>query len=77
MSHQAIRCLLCNQCILFCSDVGEVYQDSATQRVTPESFVPYCNMSQAQLSFHGHRDAVKFFVSVPGEWIYYFMTEVG
>merc|ERR1719264_1333580 len=31
-----------------------------------ESFVPYCNMSQAQLSFHGHRDAVKFFVSVPG-----------
>ena len=23
-------------------------------------------MAQAQLSFHGHRDAVKFFVSVPG-----------
>ena len=22
---------------------------------------------QAQLSFHGHRDAVKFFVSVPGK----------
>ena len=45
----------------------EVYQDSATKRVMAESFVPYCNMSQAQLSFHGHRDAVKFFVSVPGE----------
>ena len=24
-------------------------------------------MAQAQLSFHGHRDAVKFFVAVPGE----------
>ena len=34
--------------------------------VTPGSFIPYCSMAQAQLSFHGHRDAVKFFVSVPG-----------
>lgn len=24
-------------------------------------------MAQAQLCFHGHRDAVKFFVSVPGK----------
>ncbi|KAK1799325.1 hypothetical protein P4O66_007569 [Electrophorus voltai] len=30
------------------------------------SFIPYCSMAQAQLCFHGHRDAVKFFVSVPG-----------
>ena len=36
------------------------------ERLTAESFIPYCSMSQAQLSFHGHRDAVKFFVSVPG-----------
>ncbi|CAG7722178.1 unnamed protein product [Allacma fusca] len=28
--------------------------------------IPFCSMSQAQLSFHGHRDAVKFFVAVPG-----------
>jgi hypothetical protein len=28
--------------------------------------IPYCSMPQAQLSFHGHRDAVKFFVAVPG-----------
>ncbi len=33
----------------------------------PGSFIPYCSMAQAQLSFHGHRDAVKFFVSVPGK----------
>ena len=36
-------------------------------RVIPASFIPYCSMAQAQLSFHGHRDAVKFFVSVPGK----------
>lgn len=32
----------------------------------PGSYVPYCSMAHAQLSFHGHRDAVKFFVAVPG-----------
>uniref|UniRef100_A0A674D193 C-Jun-amino-terminal kinase-interacting protein 4 n=1 Tax=Salmo trutta TaxID=8032 RepID=A0A674D193_SALTR len=31
------------------------------------SFVPYCSMAQAQLCFHGHRDAVKFFAAVPGK----------
>lgn len=29
------------------------------------NFIPRCHMANAQLSFHGHRDAVKFFVSVP------------
>ena len=43
-----------------------VYSDRK-DRVIPGSFIPYCSMSQAQLSFHGHRDAVKFFVSVPGK----------
>ncbi|XP_028267014.1 sperm associated antigen 9a isoform X2 [Parambassis ranga] len=33
----------------------------------PGSFVPYCSMAHAQLCFHGHRDAVKFFVTVPGQ----------
>lgn len=32
---------------------------------TPTNFIPRCCMANAQLSFHGHRDAVKFFVSVP------------
>ncbi|KAL3879347.1 hypothetical protein ACJMK2_031645 [Sinanodonta woodiana] len=44
-----------------------VYSDSRTDNVTPSSFIPYCTMAQAQLSFHGHRDAVKFFVAVPGK----------
>ncbi|XP_050312049.1 JNK-interacting protein 3 isoform X2 [Anthonomus grandis grandis] len=32
----------------------------------PGSYIPYCSMAHAQLSFHGHRDNVKFFVAVPG-----------
>jgi len=28
--------------------------------------IPYCCISQAQLSYHGYKDAVKFFVAVPG-----------
>lgn len=37
-----------------------------TITTSPKSqFIPHCCMANAQLSFHGHRDAVKFFVSVP------------
>lgn len=43
---------------------GSIIQVSNT--VVSSSFIPYCSMAQAQLSFHGHRDAVKFFVAVPG-----------
>ena len=43
-----------------------VYSDTKTGNVTPGSFIPYCSMAQAQLSFHGHKDAVKFFVAVAG-----------
>jgi hypothetical protein len=47
--------------------VVRVFSDPTTSEVTAGSFIPYCSMAQAQLSFHGHRDAVKFFVSVPGK----------
>lgn len=43
-----------------------VYSDDGSEK-SSGSFIPYCSMAQAQLCFHGHRDAVKFFVSVPGE----------
>ncbi|XP_052746804.1 JNK-interacting protein 3 isoform X2 [Bicyclus anynana] len=33
---------------------------------SPGDCIPWCSMALAQLSFHGHRDAVTFFVSVPG-----------
>ncbi|XP_076446416.1 C-Jun-amino-terminal kinase-interacting protein 4-like isoform X4 [Babylonia areolata] len=45
--------------------VIRVYSNAQTDSVTPASFTPYCSMAQAQLSFHGHKDAVKFFVAVP------------
>ncbi|XP_050419559.1 JNK-interacting protein 3 isoform X3 [Adelges cooleyi] len=45
---------------------AKVFSEPKTQEVTPSSFTPYCSMSQAQLSVHGFRDSVKFFVSVPG-----------
>uniref|UniRef100_A0A3Q2Z1S0 C-Jun-amino-terminal kinase-interacting protein 4 n=1 Tax=Hippocampus comes TaxID=109280 RepID=A0A3Q2Z1S0_HIPCM len=44
-----------------------VYSDDSAEGALPSSFVPYCSMAHAQLCFHGHRDAVKFFVTVPGE----------
>ncbi|XP_073350363.1 C-Jun-amino-terminal kinase-interacting protein 3 [Pagrus major] len=47
------------------SGVIHVYGDDCSEKSTG-SFIPYCSMAQAQLCFHGHRDAVKFFVSVPG-----------
>ncbi|XP_041434041.1 C-Jun-amino-terminal kinase-interacting protein 3 [Xenopus laevis] len=45
--------------------VIHVYSDENSDK-SAGSFIPYCSMAQAQLCFHGHRDAVKFFVSVPG-----------
>ncbi|XP_018590492.1 C-Jun-amino-terminal kinase-interacting protein 3 isoform X3 [Scleropages formosus] len=45
--------------------VIHVYADENSEK-SSGSFIPYCSMAQAQLCFHGHRDAVKFFVSVPG-----------
>ncbi|XP_038591359.1 C-Jun-amino-terminal kinase-interacting protein 4 isoform X1 [Micropterus salmoides] len=43
-----------------------VYGDESGDKVTAGTFVPYCSMAHAQLCFHGHRDAVKFFTAVPG-----------
>lgn len=56
----------------------KVYSEPKTQEITPSSFIPYCSMAHAQLSVHGFRDSVKFFVSVPGNilsikkcyWVY-------
>lgn len=50
--------------------VIRVYGDENSDKVTPGTFIPYCSMAHAQLCFHGHRDAVKFFVAVPGELEY-------
>lgn len=47
--------------------VIHVYNSDNGAEKSSGSFIPYCSMAQAQLCFHGHRDAVKFFVSVPGK----------
>ncbi|XP_077085862.1 C-Jun-amino-terminal kinase-interacting protein 4-like [Siphateles boraxobius] len=44
-----------------------VYGDESSDKVTAGTFVPFCSMAHAQLCFHGHRDAVKFFTAVPGQ----------
>jgi len=45
-----------------------VYTDANSQKdqITSGTFIPYCSMANAQLSFHGYREAVKFFVTIPG-----------
>ncbi|XP_029456515.1 C-Jun-amino-terminal kinase-interacting protein 4 isoform X2 [Rhinatrema bivittatum] len=47
--------------------VIRVYGDDNSDKIMPGTFIPYCSMAHAQLCFHGHRDAVKFFVAVPGQ----------
>uniref|UniRef100_A0A8C7WIS8 RH1 domain-containing protein n=1 Tax=Oncorhynchus mykiss TaxID=8022 RepID=A0A8C7WIS8_ONCMY len=42
-----------------------VYGDENSDKVTAGTSVPFCSMAHAQLCFHGHRDAVKFFTAVP------------
>uniref|UniRef100_A0A8D3CN42 C-Jun-amino-terminal kinase-interacting protein 3 n=1 Tax=Scophthalmus maximus TaxID=52904 RepID=A0A8D3CN42_SCOMX len=51
--------------------VIHVYGDDGGSEKSSGSFIPYCSMAQAQLCFHGHRDAVKFFVSVPDVYCSY------
>ncbi|KAM6957775.1 sperm associated antigen 9a [Aplochiton taeniatus] len=46
-----------------------VYSEDGVDSGVPGSSVPYCSMAHAQLCFHGHRDAVKFFAAVPGHVI--------
>ncbi|XP_072523946.1 C-Jun-amino-terminal kinase-interacting protein 4 isoform X2 [Salminus brasiliensis] len=50
-------------------NVVRVYGDENSDKVTAGTFVPFCSMAHAQLCFHGHRDAVKFFTAVPGQVI--------
>lgn len=40
--------------------------ESGPRSHSSNPLIPYCNVAHAQLSFHGHRDSVKFFVAVPG-----------
>ncbi|XP_028409298.1 JNK-interacting protein 3-like isoform X2 [Dendronephthya gigantea] len=48
--------------------VVRVYTDTMEkgEKSGVSSFMPYCSMVNAHISFHGHRDSVKFFVTVSG-----------
>ncbi|TRY83776.1 hypothetical protein DNTS_025261, partial [Danionella cerebrum] len=49
------------------SETVRVYEDASSDGVRAGSVLPFCSMAHAQLCFHGHRDAVKFFTAVPGQ----------
>lgn len=44
---------------------GQVVKISSSSE--SNEIIPYCNLVDSQFSFHGHRDAVKFFLSVPSQ----------
>uniref|UniRef100_A0A672PAU0 C-Jun-amino-terminal kinase-interacting protein 4 n=1 Tax=Sinocyclocheilus grahami TaxID=75366 RepID=A0A672PAU0_SINGR len=62
-AHKTVGAIACRP-----GGVVRVYDDTVDGVVTG-SYVPYCSMAHAQLCFHGHRDAVKFFATVPGQVI--------
>ncbi|XP_058874306.1 C-Jun-amino-terminal kinase-interacting protein 4 isoform X2 [Acipenser ruthenus] len=41
-------------------------QEPLSDTNSQTSAIPYCCLPGAQLCYHGHRDAVRFFISVPG-----------
>ncbi len=57
--------------IYFLKGISSAKSDSAIriddQKLSSSNYIPYCNMNNAQLSFHGYQDAVKFFIAVPGQ----------
>uniref|UniRef100_A0A8C1DQC1 C-Jun-amino-terminal kinase-interacting protein 4 n=1 Tax=Cyprinus carpio carpio TaxID=630221 RepID=A0A8C1DQC1_CYPCA len=59
-SHKSVGAIACRP-----GGAVRVYGDDTVDGVLTGSYVPYCSMAHAQLCFHGHRDAVKFFASVP------------
>ncbi|XP_046853151.1 JNK-interacting protein 3-like isoform X2 [Xenia sp. Carnegie-2017] len=48
--------------------VVRVYTDTEGkgEQTGSSRFMPYCSMVNAHISFHGHRDSVKFFVTISG-----------
>ena len=48
--------------------VVRVYKDPVDNKVTSATFIPYCSMANAQLSFHGFKEAVRFFIAVKGSF---------
>uniref|UniRef100_A0A673MXW6 C-Jun-amino-terminal kinase-interacting protein 4-like n=1 Tax=Sinocyclocheilus rhinocerous TaxID=307959 RepID=A0A673MXW6_9TELE len=63
-SHKTVGAIACRP-----GGAVRVYGDDTVDGAVTGSYVPYSSMAHAQLCFHGHRDAVKFFATVPGQVI--------
>ncbi len=61
-AHKTVGAIACRP-----GGAVRVYGDDTVDCAVTGSYVPYCSMAHAQLCFHGHRDAVKFFATVPGK----------
>uniref|UniRef100_A0A671N3F5 C-Jun-amino-terminal kinase-interacting protein 4 n=1 Tax=Sinocyclocheilus anshuiensis TaxID=1608454 RepID=A0A671N3F5_9TELE len=56
-AHKTVGAIACRP-----GGAVRVYGDDTVDGAMTGSYVPYCSMAHAQLCFHGHRDAVKFFI---------------
>ncbi len=65
-AHKTVGAIACRP-----GGAVRVYGDDTVDCAVTGSYVPYCSMAHAQLCFHGHRDAVKFFATVPGKTKYH------
>uniref|UniRef100_A0A673MYV0 C-Jun-amino-terminal kinase-interacting protein 4-like n=1 Tax=Sinocyclocheilus rhinocerous TaxID=307959 RepID=A0A673MYV0_9TELE len=63
-AHKTVGAIACRP-----GGAVRVYGDDTVDGAVTGSYVPYSSMAHAQLCFHGHRDAVKFFATVPGQVI--------
>ncbi|CAD5222446.1 unnamed protein product [Bursaphelenchus xylophilus] len=48
---------------------GGLVRVYGNDKAKEDGFIPYCNISQAQFSFHGHKDSVRFFICVPADGV--------
>ncbi|KAI6235522.1 hypothetical protein M3Y95_00060500 [Aphelenchoides besseyi] len=46
-----------------------VYAGDQSDSSAQIKFIPFCNISLAQFSFHGHKDCVRFFICVPSDGV--------
>uniref|UniRef100_A0A671N0I6 C-Jun-amino-terminal kinase-interacting protein 4 n=1 Tax=Sinocyclocheilus anshuiensis TaxID=1608454 RepID=A0A671N0I6_9TELE len=67
-AHKTVGAIACRP-----GGAVRVYGDDTVDGAMTGSYVPYCSMAHAQLCFHGHRDAVKFFILL--SFVQYFISE--
>lgn len=61
-ANGVILSLPCGQNESGSNECSSIVTTNESGKLSMATFVPICHISSAQLSFHGHKDAVKFFV---------------